>query len=233
VILIGGCKPDSDQTENDDTLIVPPETNTAKVKPTPPKGIDIMLVLDASYSMQEGTLEIDGKKVTYFDAMKRIVSDFIRKHPNDRIGAIAFAVQPSLVCPLTADHKFLIESIDKVKMDLGTSVGSSLVTAAKALEGSPDSRTRIMVLITDGNNNIGVSPFKAARYAKSKGIRIYPVEITNTPIVTPRKLAAHPLHNVAKTSNGQFFQATNYKSLAELYKTISALSSTDKDDKSK
>ncbi|HHH75738.1 MAG TPA: VWA domain-containing protein [Phycisphaerae bacterium] len=200
------------------------ESGTQKEKT---KGIDIMLVMDFSYSMQEGTIEVrndDGEieHVTYIDAMKRITRDFIIERPNDRLGVIGFAVEPYLVSALTNDHKYVMDSLENIKMDLGTAIGSAMVAGVRALDGS-ERATKIMIVVTDGNNNIGVSPFKAARYAYSKGIRIYPVEITPSRILKPRRIAAHPLYNVAKTSKGQFFQAINFESLDSLYENIDQL----------
>jgi len=194
------------------------------------EGIDIMLVMDFSYSMQEGKIEVrdeDGEveAVSYINAMKRITKDFINERPNDRLGVIGFAVQPYLVSALTNDHKYVMDSLENIKMDLGTAIGSAMVAGVKALEGS-ERATKIMIVVTDGNNNIGVSPFKAARYAYLKGIRIYPVEITSSRILKPRRIAAHPLYNVAKTSRGQFFQAINFDSLDSLYDNIDQLEKT-------
>jgi Ca-activated chloride channel family protein len=186
------------------------------------EGIDIMLVLDFSYSMQEGKLDVGGERVTYIDALRRITRDFIRQRPNDRLGIIGFAVEPYLVSPLTGDHSWVMEMLDGMKLDLGTAIGSAMVAAVDALEQSRRT-TRIMVVVTDGNNNIGVSPFQAAKYARAKGIRVYPVEITANRILTPRRIAAHPLYNVAKTARGQFFQATDFGSLSLLYEHVEQL----------
>ncbi len=186
------------------------------------RGIDIMLVLDHSYSMQEGKLEVGGSEVTYIDALRRITRDFVRERPNDRLGIIGFAVEPYLVSPLTTDHKWVMDMLEEMKLDLGTAIGSAMVSATYALEQS-DRETRIMVVVTDGNNNIGISPFDAARLARARGIRIYPVEITAHKILTPRRIAAHPLYNVAKIARGQFFQATDFSSLSVLYEHIEQL----------
>ncbi len=186
------------------------------------RGIDIMLVLDFSYSMQEGKLEIGGEEITYIDALRRITRDFIQERPNDRLGIIGFAVEPYLVSPLTTDHEWVMEMLDEMKLDLGTAIGSAMVAATYALEQS-DRETRIMVVVTDGNNNIGVSPFEAAGLSRAKGIRIYPVEITAHKILTPRRIAAHPLYNVAKIARGQFFQATDFSALSVLYEHVEQL----------
>jgi Ca-activated chloride channel family protein len=186
------------------------------------EGIDIMLVLDFSFSMQEGTLQVEGQTVTFIDALKRITRDFVKRRPNDRLGIIGFAAQPYLVSPLTADHPWVMDMLDESHLDLGTAIGSAMVAAVDALEQS-DRVTRVMVVVTDGNNNIGVSPFDAARLARSKGIRIYPVEVTADRALTPRRIAAHPLYNVAQISRGQFFQATDFTSLSLLYEHVEQL----------
>lgn len=186
------------------------------------EGIDIMLVLDFSYSMQEGTLDVEGRQVAYIDALRRITRDFIKKRPQDRLGIIGFAVEPYLVSPLTSDHDWVLDMLDEMEMDLGTAIGSAMVAGVNALQQS-DRVTRIMVVVTDGNNNIGISPFTAAQFARSRDIRIYPVEITANRILTPRRIAAHPLYNVARTARGQFFQATDFDSLSTLYEHVEQL----------
>jgi len=186
------------------------------------RGIDIMLVLDFSYSMQEGKLVVEGNEVTFMDCLKRITRDFIKERPNDRLGIIGFAVSPYLVSPLTSDHKWVMDTLDDARLDLGTAIGSAMVAGVRELELS-ERETRIMVVVTDGNNNIGVPPIEAAKLARMKGIRIYPVEITADRSLTPRRIAAHPLYNVAKMARGQFFQATDFSSLSTLYEHVEQL----------
>ena len=186
------------------------------------EGIDIMLVLDFSYSMQEGTLEVENEKITFIDALKRITRDFVKNRPHDRLGIIGFAVEPYLVSPLTSEHDWVMEALDDMEMDLGTAIGSAMYAGVQALEQS-DRKTRILVVVTDGNNNIGMPPQLAARYARQQKIRIYPVEITAGRPLTPRRIAAHPLYNVAKTANGSFFQAKDFNDLTTLYQSIEAL----------
>jgi len=185
-------------------------------------GIDIMLVLDFSYSMQEGKLQVEGKEYTYIKALEKITKDFVKNRPNDRLGIIGFAVQPYLVSPLTSDHSWVMEMLEGMNLDLGTAIGSAMVAGVRSLELS-DRVTRVMVVVTDGNNNIGISPIAAAKLARKKGIRIYPVEITSSRTLAPRRIAAHPLNNVAKVSRGQFFQATDFESLSMLYEHVNKL----------
>ncbi len=185
-------------------------------------GIDIMLVLDFSYSMQEGKLQVDGKEYTYIKALEKITKDFVKKRPNDRLGIIGFAVQPYLISPLTSDHNWVLEMLEDADLDLGTAIGSAMISGVRALELS-DRTTRIMVVVTDGNNNIGIDPGAAAQLARKKGIRIYPVEITSSRTLAPRRIASNPLNNVAKTARGQFFQATDFESLSMLYEHIEKL----------
>jgi len=186
------------------------------------EGIDIMLVLDFSYSMQEGTLEVEGEKITFIDALKKITRNFVKNRPNDRLGIIGFAVEPYLVSPLTSEHEWVMETLDDMDLDLGTAIGSAMYAGVKSLQQS-DRKTRILVVVTDGNNNIGMPPQLAAQYARQEKIRIYPVEITAGRPLTPRRIAAHPLYNVAKTANGSFFQAKDFKDLTTLYQSIEAL----------
>ena len=205
-----------------------------------PKGLDIMLLLDCSFSMQNRSMKVAGKngdlqEVVFFDVMKRIAGDTIRRFPKTRFGIIGFTSKPFLICPLTTDQKSLLESLDKMKMDIGSAMAPALVDAVKTLDSS-QAQERIIVLITDGDDNLRenihfrgetydkITPFIASRYAYAKGIRIFPVEIRKAKIQSPRRIATRDLYNVAIKSKGQFFQAVDYNSLDGLYKIISQLS---------
>jgi Ca-activated chloride channel family protein len=129
------------------------------------EGIDIMLVLDLSTSMRAEDL-----KPNRFDAAKRVAIQFIDKRTSDRIGLVAFAAQSFTVCPPSLDYDLLKKLLQDVKMgviDDGTAIGMGLATAVNRLKES-DAKSRVIILLTDGQNNAGeIDPVTAADLAKS------------------------------------------------------------------
>jgi Ca-activated chloride channel family protein len=124
-------------------------------------GVDIMLVLDVSWSM----MAID-----------------MGKPSDDRIGLIAFSGVPYLTSPLTLNHTWLNENLARLHIgiisDLGTAIGDAVAVAAERLKAVPKSKSRIMILLTDGDNNLGkIDPLPAAQLAAALGIKIYTIGI--------------------------------------------------------
>src|SRR5437762_4854210 len=123
-------------------------------------GIDIMLVLDVSGSMLTKDFTIGGQEATRVDAIRAVTQKFIEARPNDRIGIIAFAGRPYVVSPMTLDHDWLLQNLDRVKIGLvedGTAIGSAMAAAANRLNDKK-SKSRVLVLLTDGENNAGKIP---------------------------------------------------------------------------
>ena len=140
-------------------------------------GIDIMVVLDLSLSMQGEDFEPKNR----LEVAKRVVTDFIRKRANDRVGLVVFAGEAYLQCPLTIEHDALIELIDEIDFDTisvdGTAIGDALALAAARMLND-DSKSRIILLITDGVNNRGIIDVPtAAKTCREFGIKIYSVGI--------------------------------------------------------
>jgi Ca-activated chloride channel family protein len=120
-------------------------------------GVDMVLALDVSGSMQALDLKLDGQRVARLSVVKSVVSKFIAARPNDRMGIIAFAGQPFLVSPLTLDHDWLEKSLSRVSIgsaEDGTAIGSALAASVNRLRHS-DAKSKIVVLLTDGMNNAG------------------------------------------------------------------------------
>src|SRR5213595_1410236 len=124
-------------------------------------GIDIMVVLDVSGSMLTKDFTIGGQEATRVDAIREVTRKFIEGRPNDRIGIIAFAGRPYVVSPMTLDHDWLLQNLDRVKIGLvedGTAIGSAMAAAANRLNDKR-SKSHVLVLLTDGENNAGkISP---------------------------------------------------------------------------
>ena len=214
-------------------------------------GIDIMLVLDLSWSMEAIDMA-PAEILSRFACASGVLKDFIAKRPNDRIGLIAFSGQPYLASPLTLNHAWLDENLARLHIgiitDLGTAIGDAVVVAAKRLKAVPNSKSRIMILLTDGDNNMGkIDPLPAAQLAAALGVKIYTIGIgieapCNLPAFEPATgnfrldakgniiptLLLQPanytvLGKMADLSGGHFFRATNQRELQNIYNRIDRL----------
>ena len=211
-------------------------------------GIDIMLVLDVSGSMLIKDFTIGGEEATRLDAIREVTRKFIEGRPNDRIGIIAFAGRPYVVSPMTLDHDWLLQNLERVRIGLvedGTAIGSAMASAANRLNDKK-SKSRVIVLLTDGENNAGkISPTTAAEAVKALKVHFYAIGagingIAPAPIFTQRGPMTDMLGNlvyqnqrvefneaglreVAKIADGQFFRATDTKSLEQIYGDIDKL----------
>ncbi len=215
-------------------------------------GIDIMLVLDLSWSMEAIDMGKPAEKLSRFAIASGVLKDFIAKRPNDRIGMIAFSGVPYLASPLTLNHDWLIENIERLHIgiigELGTAIGDAVAVAAKRLKAVPNSKSRIMILLTDGDNNMGkLDPLPAAQLAAALGVKIYDIGIgieapCNMPAFDPAtgifKLDANGnviptlllqpanytvLGKMADLSGGKFYRATNQRELQSIYNQIDRL----------
>jgi len=204
-------------------------------------GVDILLVLDVSRSMLAEDFSIGASRANRLEVTKKVTEQFIRKRPNDRIGIIAFAGRPYLVSPLTLDHDWLIQNLDRLQIGLvedGTAIGSAIASAANRLKDK-DAKTKLIVLLTDGDNNAGkVMPLTAAEAAKALGIRIYTIgagTVGEAPFPFPDAFGRTVYRNVpvdfkedtirdiAKITNGTAFRATDTKSLEKIFAEIDKL----------
>jgi len=141
-------------------------------------GIDIVVAIDMSGSMRS---EDFGEGQSRIKMAKEVLSKFIDNRPNDRIGLVAFAKDAYIASPLTLDHDFLQHNLDRMNIGMidenRTAIGSALITAVNRLEGLKD-KSKIVILMTDGENNSGkVSPLTAADVAQSLGIKVYTIGI--------------------------------------------------------
>lgn len=203
-------------------------------------GIDIMLALDVSRSMLAEDFTIGNQRVNRVEAVKKVTEQFIEGRPNDRIGIIAFAGRPYLVSPLTLDHDWLLQNLERVKIGLvedGTAIGSAIASAANRLKDR-ESKSRIVVLLTDGDNNAGkVPPATAAEAAKALGIKVYTIAagtrgLARMPVVMFEQkvyqnvrvtVDEEALTQIAKLTDAQFYRATDSKSLAQIFAQIDKL----------
>ncbi len=149
---------------------------------TQASGVDIMLVLDLSWSMMALDMGAPQERVSRFDIASEVLEDFIRKRPSDRLGLLVFSAVPYLASPLTLNHGWLIENLNRLHVglirDLGTAIGDATAAGAKRLKGLKDSKSRIIILLTDGDNNKGdIDPVPAAQLAAALGVKVYTIGI--------------------------------------------------------
>ena len=219
-------------------------------------GIDIMLVLDLSWSMVSVDMSLPGEKITRYDIASEVLGDFVGKRPNDRIGLVVFSGVPYLASPLTLNHEWLAQNLQRMHIgtigDLGTAIGDAIVVAAKRLKSVPHAKSRVIILLTDGDNNKGeIEPLPAAQLASAVGCKIYTIGIgIEKPCYMPAfdpatgKLKLDLNGNVVPTlllqpanysvlgkmaglSHGKFYRATNRRELLNIYNQIDQLEKTE------
>ena len=216
-------------------------------------GIDIILALDVSGSMLTKDFTIGGEQATRIDAIREVTRKFIEARPNDRIGIIAFAGRPYVVSPMTLDHDWLLKNLERVKIGLvedGTAIGSGMAAAANRLNDKR-SKSHVIVLLTDGENNTGkIPPNTAAEAIKALRIHFYAIGagingIAPTPVFNPQNgkpvtdmfgnilyqnqrvhFNEAGLKEVAKIADGQFYRATDTKTLEQIFSDIDKLEKT-------
>jgi Ca-activated chloride channel family protein len=200
------------------------------------EGIDIILAMDVSTSMLARDLTPDR-----INASKDIAIEFISQRPSDRMGIVVFAGESFTQCPLTTDRATLINLMKEVQTDLiedGTAIGNGLATAVARMKDS-DAKSRVVILLTDGVNNRGeISPAMAAEIAKTYGVRVYTIgvgtdkESAPYPVMTPWGVEIQNvkveidealLSQVAESTGGKYFRATDNTKLAEIYSEINKM----------
>jgi Ca-activated chloride channel family protein len=207
-------------------------------------GIDIVLGLDVSGSMQALDFMIDNQRINRIEVVKSVVGKFIEERPNDRIGLIAFAGSPYLVSPVTLDHDWLQQNLERVTIggvDDGTAIGSAIAAAVNRLRTTP-AKSKVVILLTDGMNNTGkISPLAAAEAARALGVKIYTIgvgvrgkapvpvrdEAGNVHLVMAQvDVDEKTLQSVADQTGGKFYRATDTNSLERIYEQINRLETT-------
>ena len=207
-------------------------------------GIDILLAVDVSGSMEALDFTLKGKAANRLDVVKSVMHTFIDERPSDRIGLLAFSGRPYMVSPLTLDHDWLLQRLDSLSIGMvedGTAIGSAIGSGLNRLRDR-DAKSRIMILLTDGMNNAGtVPPLVAAEAAETLGIKIYTIGAgTRGEAPMPvqdqfgRKrlmrvkvdIDDETLGQVAEMTGGRYFRATDTKSLEKVYDEINTMETT-------
>ena len=195
------------------------------------EGIDIMLVVDISESMQ-----IEDFSPNRLESAKSVAKKFIDGRFQDRIGLVVFSGESYSRCPLTSDYTLLKKYIDEINFDListrGTAIGSAIAIATNRMRESK-SKTKILILLSDGDNTAGnIDPKTAAEIAKAYGIKIYSIAIGKNgkvpfgkdyfgrPRYVENSLDEKNLRDIAKTTEGKFYRASNNTSLENIFSEI-------------
>lgn len=205
-------------------------------------GIELIIAMDVSRSMQAKDMLLDGAEANRLQAARSVIQGFVRGRPLDRIGLIAFAGRPYLACPLTLDHKWLEDSLARVRIgqvEDGTAIGSAIAAAARRLDRR-EAKSKLVVLLTDGANNAGkISPVTAAELAGKLGVKIYAVAV-GTPgshtipvnggtMTLDQQFDLETLEKVAAASGGAHFLAQDTGSLEQIFARIDALETTERE----
>jgi Ca-activated chloride channel family protein len=205
------------------------------------EGIDIMLILDISGTMQ---ME-DFKPKNRLYVAKQVIRDFIKGRETDRIGLVIFSKQAFTQCPLTLDYGVLLDFLDKVEFGMiedGTAIGMGIATAVNRLRETPG-KSKVIVLATDGVNNAGeIDPLTAAQVASAMKVKIYTVGVGKPgyslfPVQDPffgkryvyapgNEVDEPTLKKIASLTGGKYFRATDEKVMLQIYNQISGMEKT-------
>lgn len=218
-------------------------------------GIDIVLAVDVSGSMRALDFAKPDEIATRLDIVKKTIAEFIEKRPTDRIGLVAFAKEPYLVSPLTLNHDWLLKNLDRLHIGLinadATAIGAAIGMSANRLRDLP-AKSRIVILLTDGEDTVGkIPPVAAAEAAKAFDVKVYTIAAgKDGPVPMPSldaqgqlrydgygrviidghmqsNIDDETLQEIAKITDGRFYRATDPKQLEQIYDEIDSLEKTD------
>jgi len=207
------------------------------------EGIDIVLTVDTSGSMEALDFEVEGKQATRLEVAKQVVLDFIDGRGNDRIGAVVFGAEAYTQCPMTTDYTILQMMVRDLYIGMagdGTAIGDAIGISVQRLEDL-ESKSRIVILLTDGRHNMGLlEPAAAAAIARTEGVKIYTIGVGTEGeapfrvdgmfgsriVYKPVDLDEATLMMIAETTGGAYFRATDTEALQKVYDTIDELEKT-------
>ena len=203
-------------------------------------GVDIVLAIDTSGSMQALDFMKDGNRINRLEVVKDVVSGFIKNRENDRMGMVVFGGEAFTQCPLTLDHDILLAFLKNLKIGVAgdsTAIGLAIGIAVKRLKDL-QSKSKVIILLTDGRNNAGnLSPLQAAEIGKTYGIKIYTIGVGTrgkAPFLVDSifgkqyiyqdvEIDEKTLKEIAKKTDARYFRATDTESLKTIYEQIDRL----------
>ncbi|MBN2507607.1 MAG: VWA domain-containing protein [Verrucomicrobia bacterium] len=208
-------------------------------------GIDIVIALDLSTSMESEDFTLDRQRVNRLDIAKHVLRQFIEKRPGDRIGIVAFARQAFIASPITLDHTFLLQNLDRLKLRIiedGTAIGSGLMAALNRLR-DVQAKSKLVILMTDGQNNVGaVPPATAAEAAEALNVKVYTIGVgtrgtapvprlnvfgQKVYVQVPVDIDEDTLQKIARRTGGKYYRADSTDTLRKIYDDIDQLEKTE------
>ena len=230
-----------------------PQTSDAHEK-SYANGIALQLVIDNSYSMRNRDYDMGTESISRLDAVKHAVKLFVAGgdhglvgRPNDKVGVITFARDPDVVCPLTLDHKAVLDAVNDIKLapPVGTNIGDALAWALDRLRDDP-AKQKVVILLTDGGHNVkeGMPPREAAQLAADLKITLYTIGAVGNRFGKPARTLADALREaqgmrmpgdsvdeplmeqMASRAGGKYYRATDTDGLANIYQEIDRLETT-------
>lgn len=208
-------------------------------------GVEIVAAFDLSTSMLAEDFETNGVPANRITVARNVLSEFIEQRPADRIGLVAFAAEAFIASPITLDHQFVQSNLSRLSTDSiedGTAIGSALIASVDRLRNR-EAKSRIVILMTDGQSNRGqVPPETAAEVAATLGIKVYTIGVgthgkARTPVRDPWGRTTYKmmdvtidedsLKNIAEKTGGRYFRANSTKTLKTIYDEIEQLEKTE------
>jgi len=202
------------------------------------EGVDVVLAVDVSGSMLAEDFTLGNERASRLGVVKSVVKDFVAARPQDRIGLVLFGARAYTQCPLTLDHGWLRQNLERAEVGMiedGTAIGAGLATAVNRLRAST-ARSKFVVLLTDGQQNAGrITPETAAEAAAALGIKVYTVgagtrgmapfparDLFGNKVYRPMQvdIDEETLKRVASATHGRYFRATDTDSLRDIYTEI-------------
>lgn len=211
-------------------------------------GVDIVVAFDLSGSMAAEDFEIRSQRVNRVEMARAVLKGFIDKRPSDRIGLVAFGTQAFIASPLTLDHDFLLKNLERLDLSSingnQTAIGSALSTAVNRLR-EVKSKSKIVILMTDGQNNAGkVAPLTAAEAAQALGVKVYTIGVGTqgqAPMpatdmfgrrvyqMVPVDIDEDTLTKISDMTGGKYYRADNADKFEAIYSEIDKLEKTEAD----
>ncbi|MBL4867057.1 MAG: VWA domain-containing protein [Pseudomonadales bacterium] len=209
----------------------------------PSESRDLMIAVDLSTSMNRTDYQLEGRDVDRLQAIKSVLSDFIERREEDRLGLILFGTKAYLQSPLTYDKTTIAILLNESQIGIAgskTAIGDAIGLAIKKLKSRP-TQSRVLILLTDGTNTSGeLTPIKAAQLAATTGLKIYTIGIGakkqtirgllgSTRVDPSKDLDEETLKTIAEITGGQYFRGQDLKKLEEIYALLDELEPADSD----
>lgn len=217
---------------------------TGEAAKVPSEGRNLMVVLDISGSMREPDFELNGRRVTRWDAVQAVADSFVKKREGDRVGVVLFGERAYLYAPLTFDLKTVSDLLKEADVGMAgtqTAIGDALGLALKTMIDVP-AQSKVIVLLSDGAANAGwMRPLEAAEIAAKSGVKVYTIGAGSDSVLVQGLFGAvkmsrdgeideRTLKEIAEKTGGEYFRAKDTQQLQRIYDKIDALEPVKNDD---